>query len=252
MPTSPLSTDENIETLKRSGLPTIVTEGSDDYIFYRRLEETLKDVGVSLFPVGGKDIALNIFFRRKEIGRNNVMFLIDKDLWVFSGVPRDVLHRKVITSDGYSIENDLFRDGELESLLLSAERSTFANELDCIICWYSFCVLKLLRWENATIRTHPNQVLDKTGNLSQSYLASIGYTSPPQQIYDDVKGNYVMLLRGKTLLQLLARQLCKPGRQVKYGYHQLMEMGAARKGTNYSRIAGQAEKFFRPSPAGAN
>lgn len=236
-----LSLEENIETLKRSKLPTIVTEGADDYQFFRRLEDELKDLGVSLFPAGGKTTALEIFNRRKEIGRNNVAFLIDSDLWVFSGRPSSYEHRKVICTDGYSIENDLYRDGELECLLTEAEKGVFAKELDSIGAWYSFCVSKLLVGEEATISIHPKQILDEGGI---QYLNGIGYSGPSEQIYALVKSNYDRLLRGKTLLHLLARQLSAAARQTKFGRHQIMEIGAARKGPHFRRISDNARALF--------
>ena len=232
-----VSTEEFIQTLKRSNLPTVVTEGSDDYKFYRGIEESLAEIGVSLFPVGGRGKVLEIFERRREIGRNNVIFLADKDLWVFDGIPTQYIHRKVIYTIGYSIENDLYCDGSIEDFLYVEERRRFELELSELLHWYSFAVARLLAKETSSISDHPNRVLGQDGKLDQSYMGSIGYCGKDEAIYSVVRNNYQYLLRGKNLIELILRQLSARNRATKFGRNQIMEIGATRKGPNMKRIS---------------
>ena len=237
MPMPTVSIGEYIQTLKRSNLPTVVTEGSDDYKFYRRVENSLVSLGASLFPVGGRGTVLEIFNRRAEIGRNNVVFLVDKDLWVFSGVPAEFTHRKIIMTAGYAIENDLYSDGEVESLLHETEITTFLSELDLILHWYSFAVAKLLIFEACSIADHPNRILDENRGLNPIRMQEIGYTGRDDKLYDIAKSNYKSFLRGKNLIDLIVRQLSSKRRMVKFGKDQIMEIGTSRQGPCMRRIS---------------
>lgn len=243
MTKSYLSIEENIETLKRSRLPTIVTEGRDDYRFYRRIEETLQGHGVSLFPVGGRGMVFDIFHRRKELGRNNVMFIADLDMFVYTDVPSRLRHRKIVFTNGYSIENDLYRDGELEMLLYASEREVYERELDELIGWFSFCVHRLLNDQDACISEHPSKVL-RDGRVCPMFASAIGYAGRIEPFYGAIRSRYERLLRGKTLIQFLLRHLCVEGRATKYSRMQLMEFACSRNGSHYSRILTEARQFF--------
>lgn len=245
MPKVPLSLNEIIETLRRSNLPTVVTEGSDDYLFYRRVEDELKAYGVSLFPAGGRDMVLQLFENRKLIGRNDVMFLIDADLWVYSGVPSAYIHRKIICTDGYSIENDLYRDGDLEDFLLDAEKVRFQAELSTVVDWYSFAVEKCCRSDPISMSEHPNRVIGPGGGVEESFAAACGYTCRSATYHPIIMSDYRKFLRGKTLLELLVRHLSPSNRAVKFGKKQLMEIACVRKGAFYKRITNEVEAFFR-------
>lgn len=244
MKDNPLSLDEHVETLKRSKLPTLVTEGRDEYTCFRRLEESLIGIGVSVYPVGGRDFVLRIFERRKELGRNDVCFLADRDIWVYEDVPEEYVHRKILFTEGYAIENDLYRDGELELLLVSGERRAFCSELKKLIELHSYCVSRLLNGLPSSISDHPNRVLDETGSICKDVIAITGYTGPHPELFERIMAEYDRLLRRKTLLQLLIRQLSYPTRPVKFGRNQLIEIAAARRGPNFRRVESAVSSFF--------
>lgn len=239
-----LSYDELSELLRKSNLPTIVTEGIEDYRFYRRIEDDLSDLGISLLPVGGRDMVLRLFDNRKYFEINDIGFLVDRDLWVFSGVPATYSHRKIIVTNGYSIENDLYRDGDLETFLDQSERELFSGELSEIVGWYSFCVDRLLSGQPAVISCHPNQILDINGKIDAVFAGSIGYNAVVEPLNGDVLKEYSKLLRGKTLVELLIRRLSAKGRMVRFGRQQLMEIGAARGGALSMSIATQIRALF--------
>ncbi|MXQ13975.1 DUF4435 domain-containing protein [Microvirga makkahensis] len=242
MPKRELTVDEAVQTLKRSNLPSVVTEGIDDYVIFRRIEEEFSSANVSFLPVGGRGKVLDIFDRRKEIGRNDVIFVVDRDMWVLSSPPPEYTHRKIIMTDGYSIENDLYRDGKIEKLLTNSERELFKSELAQIIAWYSFAVTPA--GSKASISDHPGKVLSEDGNLCKKYLAEISYTGPDTEIYPQISSDYERLLRGKTLMAVLLRQLSASSRTVKFSKAQLMEMASAERGPYYTNIRNQIELMF--------
>lgn len=53
--------DEFVALLKRTSLPTLVVEGKDDMIVYRRLEDEYCDESLSVLSVGGRDKVLRLF-----------------------------------------------------------------------------------------------------------------------------------------------------------------------------------------------
>ncbi|MFO1103735.1 MAG: DUF4435 domain-containing protein [Methylocystis sp.] len=239
-----VSLDEHIEMLKRSKLPTVVTEGSDDYLFFRRIEESLSHYGVSLLPVGGRQMVIDLFRRRKELGRNDIVFFADLDMWVYSGVPTEYNHRKLLFTDGYSIENDIYRDGNLEQLLYEEEKRKFKHELCSIIGWFSFCIAKFSKGEEVKIAVHPNRILDSSGCVCDEFCRDSGFTGPAEPFYAETLANYKKLLRGKTLLQLLIRHLSYSSRAVKHSKVQLIEYATAGKGTHYCEVHSKIEEFF--------
>lgn len=237
-----LTPDEAIETLRRSHIPTVVTEGADDYEVYRRLEASLDDLGVSFFPVGGRNTVLEIFERRKEIGRNDIVFVVDRDMYVYAGIPNEYNHRKIIFTDGYSIENDLARDYDWESLLGAPERPAYVNDLKCIVEWFSFCMAEKQNGRHPEISVHPNRFLRNGGSFCNVYATQIGYNGPVEPHFSRLMTDYKRLLRGKTLLALLVRHLSRSGRRVRFNGPQLMEIAANQNGPFFKSIAAEVEK----------
>jgi len=228
--------DELYALLKRTSLPTVLVEGKDDIIFYRKIEEDLRSLGVDMLPAGNKGAVLELL---RRISENPVptpmVFVVDKDLWVHhvnDGEKPDA----VITTQGYSIENDLYLDGELESLLSMEERRVFREELDKFVYWYALAVARKLQGSDSTFRTHPGKILDDEEHYASEIALSEG-EAYPEEFLDVIKNNYSSLLRGKSLFALLVRELSSKRREVKFSVKQLMEIGAARRGGNYQQMS---------------
>jgi len=228
--------DELFELLKKTSLPTVLVEGKDDIIFYRAVEEELSEFGVDMLPAGNKDAVLDL---QQRIIRNPVpspmIFVVDNDLWVHLP-PTNMEHmRGVITTDGYSIENDLFSDGDLESLLSADEASRFAADLSKFAKWYALSVCRKLNGDDSAFRTHPGKVLDDDAFYNDEVKLKPS-ESFPETLFNEIVSNYVRVLRGKSLFALLLRQLSSKRRKVKFSDKQLMAFGASRKGPNFRRI----------------
>lgn len=228
--------DELYELLKRSSLPTVLVEGKNDIIFYRKVEEELQELGVDMLPAGNKDAVLEVRRRiREDPISAPIVFVVDKDLWVHSEAPEVPDISDVITTEGYSVENDLFIDGELTALLSADEKLAFETELRKFLRWYALAVHRTLNGNSSAFRTHPGKILDDALHYAEC-LKLESNEAYPERFLDFLLENYPKLLRGKSLFALLHRQLSRKKRKTKFGESQLMEIGAARMGPNFQRI----------------
>lgn len=104
--------------IEHSDLYTIVIEGKDDLLVYNEFEDIYEDPDclVSVLPVGGRNTVLGIFNRLKDTPHiNKTIFIVDKDTWVITGIDSNYQHNRIICTHGYSFENDIFIDGNLEN-----------------------------------------------------------------------------------------------------------------------------------------
>lgn len=234
--------DELFEAIKRTHLPTVLVEGSDDIIFYRKIEEDLKNYGIDMLPAGNKSAVLDLYERIKNSNiRSAILFIVDNDLWMHKPPDNFDDYKEVIRTNGYSIENDLYSDGALENLLNETERSNFHEELEKFTQWYALSVSRNLNGIESSFRTSPYKILD-----DQDYFEKETKLSPsekyPNDLYNEIIENYQNLLRGKSLFSILLRQLSSKNRRTKFSNKQLMEFGASRKGPNYQKIRDSVQR----------
>jgi hypothetical protein len=226
--------DELFALLKNTSIPTILVEGRDDIVFYRRIESDLDDIGIDMLPAGNKWAVLQLRERIKnEPISAPVAFVVDKDLWVYYG-PEEGLD-DVIMTEGYSIENDIFIDGGLLELMSGDEVETFNSELRKFVHWYALTVSRSQSGNELSYRETPHRVL----NDNEFYNSSVELAEAeqyPQQFFNMIHDDFGRFLRGKSLFALMVRQLSRPERRTKFGVNQLMEIGASRKGERYVMI----------------
>lgn len=236
--------DEIYELLKRSELPTVLVEGKDDIIFYRAVEQELRSIDVDMLPAGNKFSVLQL---KKKIESNPIsaptVFIVDKDLWVYPNCKYPDGIDDVITTTGYSIENDLAIDGDLEFLMTENEVKRFKDELALFSRWFALSVMRNLDGKDSTFRTHPKKVLEDTAfyNAEMTLQDDEIY---PEELYSAIMENYRHYLRGKSLFALLLRQLSEKKRDVKFSGKQLMWIGASRKGENFLKIQSAVKNAF--------
>lgn len=232
--------DELVALLKRTSLPTVVCEGSDDLIVYRRLEERLSHIGVSVLPAGGRQNVLQIFDRRSEIpGSVRLAFIADQDTWINAAVPAAYVAPLLCLTSGYSIENDVIADGRLEELLVGAEVATYRAQLSDFLDWYALALSRHLADPSDPIAHHPEYVLNPAERPSLMALR-LG-ESYPTALRASLATQYGMLVRGKSLLSLLIRNTnTRPGLP-RHTDMALIEIVAARPGELLSKITRAVE-----------
>ena len=103
---------------------------------YRWVEARLGNRAANVLPTGGRENLLSIYAKRQEFSNLPVAFVADKDMWLFSGIPST--YDEVIWTEGYSIENDLYTDAELENLLEAEEAQEHQQMLEAIVEWFAF------------------------------------------------------------------------------------------------------------------
>ena len=234
-----ISIDEVMATLTRSSLPTIVVEGADDMIVYRNFEENLSSIGVSVLPVGGRENVLEIYSRRDELPSSvKISFIADQDIWVNTGIPEECQNERLLFTSGYSIENDVYIDGELWRLLHTDEVPKFDADVKAFLRWYALALSRHLQDKSETIKLHPDHVLNP--NQHANLLSLRSDELYPEELHDALTCDFRKLLRGKSLMALLVRHTNYKGREPRHNSKALMEVVAKRPGplldSLYSRV----------------
>jgi hypothetical protein len=225
-----LTPNEIIDTLQHSNYPSIITEGDDDVIVWRRFEDIFAQANITIIPAGGRSQLLQVFERRGELPPSAVViFIADLDHWSLSLIPPSYVDERLIFTRGYSIENDMFLDGELHRLLTSSEKLRFDLELNTMVEWYALAASRYRQGENPCFDVHPNQMLDDAVTASAMTAVRPGELYP-SELRSHIYSNASRLLRGKCLFALLARQLKG------YTYRALLNFGASRCGPCFKRI----------------
>ena len=209
MPKLNLTVDEWVAMLSHTELPTVIVEGRDDMRIYRWVEGRISNQKVGVQAVGGRGNLLSIYKRRNEYAHLPVAFVADKDLWLFSGIPPD--YPDVIWTQGYSIENDLYADANLERMLNAEQMEPHRQVLDSIIEWYAFEVGEHLAKKPAKVATNCDIVVPVgQTKMDKGFRKSRGFRSPNEKLHQEIKEAYQLKLRGKSLMQILLRFLNTP------------------------------------------
>lgn len=233
--------DEIISLLKRTRLPTLIIEGKDDLIVYKRVEEKFYNENLSVLPVGGRNNILKIFDRRHELPPQcKIIFIADKDTWAITGIPGEYSSERLLFTSGYSIENDVFQDGRIDSYMSKHEKDKFNHELEKFISWYSIALQRHLEGDEESIKTHPNNILDNDIEFQKLTKLKEGENFPSEH-HKEISRNYKMLLRGKSLMQLAMRQLSYTGRSARHTEKSFIEHVAVNPGPLINKIIHQIE-----------
>lgn len=217
-----LTIDEIVATLKRSSLTTVLVEGVDDVMIYRWLEEEIGISNANFFPCGGRDMLLQVFERRNEFKDLKTVFVADKDTYVYLHTPES--YKEIIWTNGYSIENDLYYGRGIEKLLSKDEKDIFLKSLYSFIEYYAFEIENFRNNKDFSFKNHPQHILCNIENtVREDFLKGKNFIKPSQEIIDDLKENYDMLIRGKSLFAMLTRILSSANRQIKHSKNSLLE-----------------------------
>jgi hypothetical protein len=223
--------EELLATLRKTAVPTVVVEGSDDVIVLRRLEDLYADRFLTVLPAGGRATVLKIYESRHTLPAHvKILFVADQDTWVLTGIPAVYTDAVIFFSDGYSLENDVYRDGEFFNLMDSAEKAKFREEIVRFIQWYSNCVCRFINGEQVRIKTHPDHILDSTEQ------EELKYDEQMREVGARLNADPDKLLRGKALIGILMRQLGRKGRLATHHSRSLFDRVGAFPGPLIRRL----------------
>ncbi len=210
MPTpNPMTVDRLVNILIRSQTPKIVVEGEDDVVIYRELVRQIGILNVVLHAAGGREKLLRVYERRSEFAHVPVAFIADRDMWVFTGVP--AAYAGIIWTQGYSIENDLYADADLERLLDERDIVEHGDIVDSLSTWFAFVVEETLAGNTPRLDFHCARIVPPgQTELDADFCRDCGFRVPAADLVQQINAAYQRLLRGKLLFQLLVRFLSKP------------------------------------------
>ncbi len=237
------SVNEIVETVKHSSLPTVFVEGEEDMTVFNRMERTLGALRACFLPCGDKNTLLEVFSRRAEFPTIPSCFVADLDMWFFSGPP--VEYADVIFTSGYSIENDLYKDSNIERILSATERRDHGIMLREISRWFACEVEKYQRGEEFRSDPKLSLLIPRPGFVCNPvYLYALGFTEPRTDSVETILKNYYLSLRGKLLYEVIVRFTHAPGRLGgKYPYASLMELSAV--DSEGGQLLGRIESHIR-------
>jgi hypothetical protein len=247
MPTAQLTSEELIQALCRSQLPTIVVEGRDDMIVYRWLEinDCLKRVDV--IQCGGRDTLLEVYRNRKKFNHIPYIFIADRDMWLFSTTPKQ--YEDVVFTAGYSIENDLLHGCDLVSKLFSDSESTEFHLLeDALANWFAFEVEQYLQGEDYNVEIHPNRLVPLgRSSLDKTAVSPRSFIDPNIELVRRIKKDFHLLFRGKSLVSIYTRILSSRNRASKFSAKNILEISAKCDSTTHTkRLIRAVRKRMQP------
>lgn len=200
---------ELIAILRNSQKPNIVVEGRDDVIIYRELVNRFGILDIDFHASGGREKLFKLYKRRSEFGHIPVAFIADQDMWLFSGIEPG--YEDVIWTNGYSIENDLYSDADMERLLDDNDTAEHQQILDSISTWFAFAVEEYLAGNSPELDLHCDEIVPRgKTELDVDFCTRHGFRVPDPVRVQQIRSAYQLLMRGKQLFQLLVRFLSKP------------------------------------------
>ena len=204
-----MTPDRLVGVIKHSQKLCIVVEGKEDVIIYRELTKRIGILEVILLPSGGRDKLFQVYERRNEFTQIPVVFIADQDMWLFSGIEPG--YDDVIWTNGYSIENDLYSDSDLESLIDENDLVEHQQILDSISTWFAFAVEEYLIGKKPRVDIHCDEMVPPGKTvLNPDFCSRQGFYIPNSQRVYQIRSAYKLSIRGKQLFQLLVRFLSKP------------------------------------------
>ncbi|KAA5531654.1 DUF4435 domain-containing protein [Paenimyroides baculatum] len=221
-----LTPDIIVETLKRSSLDTVLIEGQDDKQIFEYIEKDIKDQIIDFFPWNGRNNLIEVYKRRKEID-TKCLYFCDSDLWLFKDCEfeRD---ETLISTTGYSIENDLFEDSKefILSLFDDDEFGQFETLINNLSRWFAYQV-------HLYLNGMPCSYADKS-ILSDNFMQNLDIITQDYKDFDYRKidssiiekfDNYPhVYLRGKFLFQIFEYIFQQRSNNVRFTKKQLFDL----------------------------
>lgn len=240
--------DSFVAQIERSNLYTIVIEGKDDRLVYNEFEEIYDEINcfVDVLPVGGRNTALGIFKKLKNTSHiNRTIFIVDQDEWIIKGKDPIYNHARIVCTHGYSFENDIFIDGNLENDLKTKNPVVFNNELQTVLQWYALEMSRILSNKpTLNLKMH----IENLFNEAHIYTVPQSGEIFPVTVFSRLESEYPQLLRGKTLLQFYLRVMnSRPGYNKGHTVISTVENVVKHKGACLNRIFQEVDNLIKSS-----
>ncbi len=168
--------------LKNSNLPTLVVEGDHDKAIYRWIEKIFNTPKISILLAHGKDNLIEIYKRRSEYDEHiAVAFMADLDKEVFGTRGKGARDEcpDVIWTKGYSLENDLYSDGNPENIIDQNKKEEHKKKLENAI--HNFAK-EVAYWANRGRKPNNKDI---------------------NRYFCQIQKEYKLMLRGKNLFEVL-------------------------------------------------
>lgn len=192
------SVAEIISTIKKSDLLNVIIEGKDDIVVYRKLEKIYYEQDLSLIAAGCRPNVLKVFDAIKESNElNKCIFIVDQDTWIINGIPQKYLNSRILTTTGYSIENDVYIDTKIEDIIdTHKDIKEYKDHLQKYIKWFTLALTR-----KSTLNITPFKFFESENNINNFTSLKIGEIFN-MQLNQDLIENYHYKLRGKNLLSM--------------------------------------------------
>lgn len=216
--------------LRYSQVPTLVVEGKDDVQVYHRWVERhlLGTYRVDVLAANGITNLLRLYERRSEFVHAPVIFIIDQEMWLFSGIPET--YEDIICTNGFSIYNDVYANAKLETLLNSDEARRHKQVRRSIIKWFAFEVEEwLAAGGTRSDKGHRGPAIFNlkaiiprgSTKIHSGFLKHRGFRPPNTKLVQQIEDEYEHKLPGKLLFQMLTYFLNAPGREPRLTFSSL-------------------------------
>lgn len=247
--------NEVIEALKRSNAPTLIVEGRDDYIAFNEFEIENIKWGLTILPVKGRNNVETIIERIGEINHPALAFLLDRDCTIFSSPQNHLIKTEIFFTDGYAIENDLIRDGNIMRFLKPKERDPFQTELYALARFFACAAAShIAGYARYPLSTHPRELFGSGNTLLPSFCTFVTSEEPNLDAsYKVTMNEPLRYIKGKSLVALFTRHLSHSNRHSKFSGANLLEIGSAARGPFMTQIENNVVEFFKNkgiAPAG--
>jgi hypothetical protein len=215
MATKGYTTDELIESLKRTRIKTIVVEGGDDIEVLRDLESKLVEYCgfVDFCHAGDKSSVLRIWERKDTFPNEMIGFLVDSDLWLFN-TEREK-YPKVVFTHGYSIENICIQSQSVVAMANAREpiKRHWETAIIGLAEWFAAEAAYHLDGQNPVLDIGIHQILDVNAGFELTQLAKARIAEAPAAFFASTKNTVALeplrFIRGKQLFLALSEVLCK-------------------------------------------
>ncbi len=234
--------------IARSDLFTIVIEGIDDKLVYDKFEDIyeLNEPMVSVLEVKGRNNVLGIFKKLKDTPHiKKALFIVDQDTWVITGIDPQYNHDNIICTHGYSFENDIFIDGNLEAELIKRCNSEHISSLSTLLQWYTLEVDRI-RTGRATQRLDMSPEHLFNPPCTHDLITPKEGETFNHTILEELKTTYPKLLRGKTLLKYYVYLLNKrEGLSGAHSTRATIDNVASNQGDCLNRIFAEVDHLYK-------